>query len=135
MGLLVAGKTRAATEEVLSAAPGCPLGEDVDLAALITSVKAEIESGGGDVVVTASTLETLEDIIALRAQQIPHLPIEDVKAIPSLVTLNGFVNDCNSLDSKQAFHDHALAYTKKEELVSQLISSMSAFLVSATGQG
>ena len=132
MGLLVAGKTRAATEEVLSAAPGCPLGEDVDLAALITSVKAEIESGGGDVVVTASTLE---DIIALRAQQIPHLPIEDVKAIPSLVTLNGFVNDCNSLDSKQAFHDHALAYTKKEELVSQLISSMSAFLVSATGQG
>ena len=131
LGLLVCGKTFDISND-LTVAPGCEFGENVDLPTLIASVSSEMTStsdstslSSGDAV---SNPCTLEDVIAFRAQQIAHLPIEDKKAIPSLATLNGFVNDCDRLDSKQAFHDHTLSYTKKEELVNQLISSMSVEL-------
>ena len=126
LGLLVAGKVFD-TQQELAVSAGCAFGEEANVPELVNAVKREADykdEGGQEMV-------ALTDVIVYRARQIPHLPIEDVTNIPSLSTLRAFVDKCEMLDSKQAFHDNALAYSKKEELVLQLIAAMSLLFLSA----
>ena len=125
LGLLVAGKTFD-VQQNLEVSPGYAFGQDANVQELVNA--ANTEKGGKDQ--GGEDLVSLTDLIVYRAQQIQHLPIEDITNIPSLAALKIFVDRCDVLHTKNAFHNNAVEYSKKDELVHQLIAAMSLLFLS-----
>ena len=126
--MLVCGKT-VDVGKTLDVTPGVFFGDDVILADLLAKIKADARTNGNEE--ACSDVQTLGHIIVYQAKQIPHLPIEDVTAIPSAQSLGEFIEKCSTLQSAQEIHDNALAFARLEELLTQLVSAMSTIFVSA----
>ena len=115
LGLLVCGKAVADIDsfDMKDKTAGSEFGDAIDL---VESLRVANESAG------EPPLVSLDQLIKYRATSM-NLPIEQ-KGIPSVATLDEFVQKVNQVETVAALSAHAQQYSKDEELLTQLLSTM-----------
>ena len=122
--MLVCGKTFGENGKSLSGidcAAGVEFGADVNVPLLLAAIKQEL----ADASKTDVPMDTLEHAIVYQAQKMPHLPIESKSELASFAFMKGLVDAASNKESKAQIHDNEVLFSRKDELIGQLISSLS----------
>ena len=105
----------------IDCAAGVEFGEDVNVPSLLAAIKEELTVADK----TDVPMDTLDQAIVYQAQKMPHLPIEGKIGLASFAFMKELVEAASTKESQAEIHANEVLFARKDELIGQLISSLS----------